>query len=381
MKPTFTQGSNPTLSYLPSPDVFLIECALHATCKRRDRIPAAGAMNQPRRQFLRRLAAAAAGAVVPVALPMSSTASRQTPAAGGPVPTAERPFQAGGQLFASNQFQQALEALAEGGVLLVRGGASYHVTGTLRRNNVTIRAVGGKATFDGLGDPAFPAQGKALIVQQGNAVTFEGLVFRNVAVPDDNGAGVRVEGTGMTIFRRCEFRDSQEGILTRNDPNLHLTLEDCIGDNLGDGVGQSHGVYCGVAGSLTVKGGEWTNSNVGHLLKSRAARTRIESVRLVEGRASRAIDIPNGGEVEIVGCVISQAQDTNNPQLIGYGLEVSTPTWPVNSFLFRASNNITDTRNPRGAVFGFAAWFTDKKTIERYTYNGSTANPPGMTVR
>lgn len=337
-------------------------------------------MTHSRREFLRQFAAAAAGASVSFA-PERLTAVAQTARSGSPELTAERPFQVGNQLFPSNQFQQALEALADGGVLMVRGGASYHVTGTLRRNGVTIRAVGGQATFDGQRDRAFPAQGKAIIVQQGNSVTFEDLVFRNAAVPDANGAGVRVEGTGMTTFHRCEFRDSQQGILTRNDSNIHLILEDCIGDNLGAGDGQSHGVYCGTAGSLTVKGGAWSNSNVGHLVKSRAARTRIENVRLIEGRASRAIDLPNGGEVEILGCSLEQTQQTDNPQIIGYGLELGAPAWPANSFVFRASNKVTNTRSPAGAVFAFAGWFNGTKTIERYSYNGSTANPPDVTLK
>jgi hypothetical protein len=104
-------------------------------------------------------------------------------------------------------------------------------------------------------------------------------------------------------------------------------------------------------------------------------------VRLIEDRASRAIDLPNGGEVEILGCSLEQTEQTENAQIIGYGLEVAAPVWPVNSFVFRASNKVTNTRNPAGAVFAFAAWFNGTKAIERYSYNGSTANPPDVTVK
>lgn len=312
-----------------------------------------------------------------------ATGGTTSPAGGTPTvnpPPVNTPFQVGTQFFAANQFQQALDALTDGGTLLIRGGASYNVTGTLARNGVTLKGVGGKATLDGLMNPSFPAQGKGLIVQQGSAATYEDLIFRNVAVPDQNGVGVRLEGGGTTTFRRCEFRDSQEGILTDNESNIAVVMEDCIGDNLGAGDGFSHGVYCGTIGSFTVTGGSWTNSNVGHLLKSRAARTHIENVVLTEGRASRAVDVPNGGVVEILGCTISQSQDTNNPEIIGYGFEVGSAFWPTNSFTFRASNVVTDTRSPHGSVFSFAGWFSSgAKVIERYTYNGSTANPPGFT--
>jgi hypothetical protein len=225
-------------------------------------------------------------------------------------------------------------------------------------------------------DLGFPTQGKGLIVQRGRAATYEDLIFRNVAVPGSNGAGVRLEGIGTTTFRRCEFRNSQEGTLGGEGPDCHVVIEDCVGDNLGAGDGLSHGVYCGTIGSLTVRGGSWTNSNIGHLLKSRASRTRIENVVLVEGRASRAIDVPNGGVVEILGCTISQSQETSNTGIIGYGLEVRAPYWPSNSFTFRATNTVTDTRSPSGNVMSFAGWFGGPTMVERYTYNGSTSNTP-----
>jgi hypothetical protein len=297
---------------------------------------------------------------------------------GGPTPPpVNAPFQVGDQFFTTNQFQEALDALADGGTLYIRGGASYHVTGFLRRADVTIKALSGKATLDGLLNANFPAGGKGMIVQQGRGTTYEDLIFRNVVVSDANGVGVRIEAGGTTTFRRCEFRDSQQGILTNNGGDWAVVMQDCIGDNLGAGDGQSHGVYCGSIGSLTVTGGAWTNSRVGHLLKSRAAVTRIENVQLVEGPASRAIDVPNGGVVEILGCSISQSQDTDNSDIIGYGLEVGRPFWPTNSFTFRASNTVVNTRMPPGSVFSFAGWFTGPKLIERYTYNDASANPRG----
>jgi Right handed beta helix region len=302
-----------------------------------------------------------------------------TPAAAPTPPPVNSPFQVGDRFFTTNRFQEALDALADGGTLYIRGGAAYQVTGFLRRNNVRIKALGGKAALDGLRNVNFPAGGKGLIVQQGRAATYEDLIFRNVIVPDNNGVGVRIEGGGTTTFQRCEFRDSQQGILTRNGADWAIVMRDCIGDNLGAGDGQSHGVYCGTIGSLTVTGGAWTNSRGGHLLKSRAARTRIENVQLVEGEASRAIDLPNGGGVEILGCTISQSQATHNSDIIAYGFEVGRPFWPTNSFTFRASNTVVNTRRPPGTILSFAGWFTGPRLVEGYTYNGSSSKPPGFT--
>jgi len=307
----------------------------------------------------------------------SGRSGPKDPASGqAELPPGDLPFQVGDHRFGANGFQSALDALADGGLLEIRQGM-YNVTGVLRRNGVTIKSVGGKTIFDGLMRPEFPSQGKALIVQQGSDATYEDLVFRHVTAPSANGSGVRLEGSGTTRFLRCEFRDSDEGILTKNnDAYCHVYLEDCVGERLGAGDGYSHGIYCGTIGSLTVRGGSWNHSRVGHLIKSRAALTRIENVVLDEGGASRALDIPNGGVVEISGSTFVQSLATNNPEIIGYGLEVQEPHWPLNKFVFESSNKVVDRRVPPGQVFAFAEWFDGAGDVRRYTYNGKSIDRP-----
>lgn len=345
-------------------------------------------MHQPRRMFLKQLVILAPAAMVgcdraeePADKPQAFAPPAPSTVDPANLPPENRPFQVGAEFFGAGEFQRALDAVPDGGTLAIRPGF-YHVTGVLRRDGVTIKGVGGKATLDGLTNPDFPVMGKGIIVQQAQAATYEDLVFRNVRVRDGNGVGVRIEAAGTTTFRRCEFRDSQEGLLTpNNNPACHVVLEQCVGENLGAEDGGSHGVYCGTIGSLTVIGGTWRNVHLGHLIKSRAARTRLENVKLEEGRASRALDVPNGGVVELVGCTIVQSPSTSNAEIIGYGWEVKAPHWPENSFTFRASNTVTDTRTPPGRVIGYAPWFDGgAKVVERYTYNGSNANPPGATV-
>ena len=287
-----------------------------------------------------------------------------------PLPSAEFPFKVGAHEFASDRFQAALDALTPGATLLIRGRATHRVTGILRVGQVSLRSVGGLAVLDGGLDQGFPSQGKALIVQQSSDVRYEGLGFTRVRVADANGAGVRLEGSGTNVFSRCEFSDSDEGLLTRNDdPGCHVRLEGCTGTRLGAGDGYSHGVYCGTIGSLTVVGGRWEDAKVGHLIKSRASRTRIEGVTLIEGEASRALDLPNGGVVEILGCTFVQSDATNNSQLIGYGLEVGSAYWPENAFAFRGADRVTDSRTPPGELIATAGWFTGPHVIEPYALN------------
>jgi hypothetical protein len=124
--------------------------------------------------------------ITPVSGPPSSTAVDPAKPPGlAPVQPAARdsrlspvtPFIVGDQRFARNQFQQALDALRDGDTLLIQGGAAYNVTGVLRAANATVKAVGGKAVLTGLNVMNFPAQGKALIVQQGASTTYEDIIF------------------------------------------------------------------------------------------------------------------------------------------------------------------------------------------------------------
>ncbi len=73
---------------------------------------------------------------------------------------------------------------------------------------ITFKAVQpGTAIFDGT-----TCEGKAAFVLRGQGSTVDGLVFRNMRVPDGNGAGVRTEMGNLTVTNSM-FMDSQEGIL------------------------------------------------------------------------------------------------------------------------------------------------------------------------
>jgi hypothetical protein len=76
-------------------------------------------------------------------------------------------------------------------------------------DDLTVRGVNGLAHVDADGQNA---QGKAIWVIQGNDVTLENIELSGAEVPDLNGAGIRAEGTNLTI-RGSYFHDNQEGIL------------------------------------------------------------------------------------------------------------------------------------------------------------------------
>lgn len=79
--------------------------------------------------------------------------------------------------------------------------------------NITYRAATpGTAIFDG-----GVCEGKATLVLRGRNARVEGLIFQNIGVPDENGAGIRLEWGDLSVFNSL-FRNSQQGILTAQNP-------------------------------------------------------------------------------------------------------------------------------------------------------------------
>jgi hypothetical protein len=148
-------------------------------------------------------------------------------------------------------------------------------------------------------------------------------------VVDKNGAGIRQEGTNLTVLR-CSFHDSQEGILTGANPSSRIRIEASVFDANGYGDGYSHNMYIGHVGCFEIVGC-WTHrARVGHNIKSRADTNRILYNRIsneADGTASRDIDLPNGGWTLILGNVLQHGPATQNSNMCGYGMEgLSNPS-------------------------------------------------------
>jgi hypothetical protein len=156
----------------------------------------------------------------------------------------------------------------------------------------------------------------------------ENIDFAEAACVDENGAGIRQEGTDLTV-RNCYFHDNENGILGGADPNCDILIEYCEFYNNGFGDGYTHNLYIGHINSLTFRYNYTHHADVGHELKSRADKNYILYNRFGEeatGTASRSIDLPNGGLAIIVGNVIEQGPNSQNSNIIGYGLEGTTNT-------------------------------------------------------
>jgi hypothetical protein len=165
-------------------------------------------------------------------------------------------------------------------------------------------------------------EGKAALVVKADRVLIEGIECSNIAVRDNNGACIRIEGDDLTV-RNVHFHDNQEGILSGPGGGV-LVVEGSLLERNGFG-GQAHGVYIGPSIETFIfrDNRVLATTGAGHGVKSRAQRTIIENsvIAGLDGHDSRAIDLPNGGEVVIRGNVLQKGRNSANGEMIGLALE------------------------------------------------------------
>jgi len=193
------------------------------------------------------------------------------------------------------------------------------------------------------------AEGKGIWVMRGGRMTVEGFDFSGARVGDNNGAGIRLEKGKLTV-RDCSFTDNQNGILTGNNPDIELEVVNSEFGHNGHEDGRSHNLYAGEIARLTVTGSYFHHAKFGHLLKSRAAVNDIRYNRLTDelgGRASYELEFANGGIAYVVGNIIQQSSQTENPHMISYAAEGYR--WPKNE-LYLVNNTLADNR-PQNGVF------------------------------
>jgi hypothetical protein len=186
-------------------------------------------------------------------------------------------------------------------------------------NHLTIVGVNGGAHIDAAGQNS---EGKAIWVIAGNDTTIENVEFSGARVPDQNGAGIRQEGTNLLV-EHCYFHDNQEGILAADNPASSIVIDSSVFARNGAGDGFSHNIYINHVRSFTLRYSYSTDARVGHLVKSRALRNYILYDRLTgeNGTDSYELDLPNGGLSYVIGTVIEQGRNTQNPNMLAYGEE------------------------------------------------------------
>jgi hypothetical protein len=188
-------------------------------------------------------------------------------------------------------------------------------------NRLTIAGVDGRAHIDAAGANS---EGKAIWVIAGDDTTIENVELSGARVPDENGAGIRLQGAGLTVTH-CRFDHNQEGILAGDNPASNIVIDSSVFADNGAGDGFSHNIYINHVRSFTLRDSYSTDARVGHLVKSRAARNYILYDRLTgeRGTDSYELDLPNGGLSFVIGTVLQQGPSTQNPNMLAYGEEGS----------------------------------------------------------
>ena len=206
----------------------------------------------------------------------------------------------------------------DGDVIVISAGDYFGDVAAWPQNELTLCGAGGRARLFAAGHHA---QGKGLWVVQGTNVVIEAIEFHGAAVPDQNGAGIRAEGRGLTV-RDSGFFDNENGILGPTDGDL--TIENSEFARNGRGDGRTHNVYVGPARRLSVRNSYFHEARIGHNLKSRAAETWVENSYFMDGpngTASYQIETPNGGRVTLLGNLVQKGPMADNSTLISYGAE------------------------------------------------------------
>jgi hypothetical protein len=175
-----------------------------------------------------------------------------------------------------------------------------------------VAEVPGQSVLDGTA-----CEGKGALVLRGRAARVSGLVFADIHVPDMNGAGIRLEHGNLAVSQTW-FRDSEQGILTADDPGSTITIDKSTFTRLGtcEGAGGcAHSVYIGDYGALTVTRSRFEAGRGGHYLKSRAQRIGVfgSSFDDSHGRATNyMIDLSGGATGTISGNWFVQGADKEN---------------------------------------------------------------------
>ena len=216
-----------------------------------------------------------------------------------------------GQSF--TRLQDAVNAIG-GGMGTIRIAAGRHADCAVQTAGDVFYTTDapGQAVFEGTA-----CEGKAALVLRGRSAKIAGLVFANISVGDGNGAGIRLEHGDLAVGQSW-FRDSQQGILTGDDPAGTIAIDKSTFTRLGTcafSSGCAHSVYTGDYGAVTVTRSRFEAGRGGHYFKSRAAKVAVLASSFDDsaGKATNyMIDLCAGATGRIADNWFVQGRDKEN---------------------------------------------------------------------
>ena len=234
----------------------------------------------------------------------------------------------------------AAEIARNGDIIEITAGVYRGDVAIWRASNLTIRGVGGRVHMESAGKTAGR---KAIWVIAGDNTLVENINFSGAVVPDHNGAGIRQEGTNLTV-RHCVFRDNEMGILAGRNPRGEIRVEHS--EFFANTVDYErwrepgHNIYIGRQKRFIARFNWFHGAVAGHNIKSRAV-TNIIQYNLIEdgpaGQSSYLIDIPNGGRSILVGNIFRKGAKAAGMISINFGSATHAPHPSQNLFVVNNS--------------------------------------------
>ncbi len=242
----------------------------------------------------------------------------------------------------------AAAVVSDGDIVEIDAGTYNNDYAIWTANNLTLRAVGGKAHLHSSG--TIP-NGKGIWIIQGNNVIVDNIEFSGAVVNDQNGAGIRQEGGNLTV-RNAYFHDNENGILSDPNPSAEILVESSEFDHNGLGdPGFTHNLYIDKVAKFTLRYSYSHHAVLGHTVKSRAYENHILYNRLMDeasGNSSYLVDLPDGGVSYLIGNVIQQGENADNATLVSYAAESTSN--PGQAF-YAVNNTLVNERSNGGTFF------------------------------
>ena len=234
-------------------------------------------------------------------------------AQGGSPASGQRPYIVAENGRSYGSLQQAVDAIGDAsGTIRIASGRWRDCAVQTMGSVAYVAEVPGQAALDG-----GVCEGKAALVLRGRSARVDGLIFANMRVPEYNGAGIRLEHGDLAVSQSW-FMDSNQGILTAEDPGGSILIEKSTFTRLGtcEGAGGcAHSIYIGNYGALTVRRSRFEQGRGGHYVKSRAGRIEITQSSFDDSRGKATnymIDLPGGASGTITENWFVQGQDKEN---------------------------------------------------------------------
>ena len=182
-------------------------------------------------------------------------------------------------------------------------------------DNIVIRPKGWPEQKEKVRFQDVACEGKAIFVIAGDNALIEGIEFVNARVPDKNGAGIRFEGTNLTI-NDSYFLNNEMGLLASENRDSEIVIRRSVFELNGKELPRwGHGVYDDGAKTLRIIDSLFIKQKTGHHIKTRAYNAEIVGNEIsdgMDGNASYSVDFANGGNILIENNIIQKGPLSDN---------------------------------------------------------------------